>query len=1521
MKDLDYYYKLIMPVLPSADKDRKPHKALILLSVLFGIADGKIRENKIYFDECLKELFSSFFRNYGRPQDSNRPHTPFFHLRSSGFWHLVAKEGRDEELNAASTIGSEKDLNYLVEYAYLDDDLYRIVLNEQSGKKLIKAIMDSLILRGSNSDHPPKELTGSEADVAGIHDVPSIFDHEQQAIREIMAALGNHIQFIPNYHLHDPATNRYHECDLIAICQDRLAVIELKHWTGMIEVFPQSWVINRQSHRPDPHIVNNYRCKLLKSFYQRSFPTLPGLYVESMVVLTNTDAKVHNADTYKTDQHNPTFAGLEEVIRHFTYRFGAIPQIPGARKLTPAQVKMVADKLRSQAALHPQQRLNLPGYEIVENLTRTKKKLEFLIRPTEKRFQTIKRARIFCVDLTVPPDARRIERERALNGLGALEKVGDHPNILRVWRITNDDGLIIEGSDWSQEGTLADAIRRKGVFSLEETLPILQGILEGLSAIHNECVIHRDLRPQNVLLSRGIPKLMNFDLSYYPEEERVTVIPDTAALEWSAYMAPEIFRGGSLTEGADLFSLGVILFEMLCGEKPFKYSVDLDGSGGKLAEGAVDKLRAREVPREIEAILVELLQSDPAERPKNARAVLNAIEGFSSTAVEVNEGVPAEANRKLEPGERYDVYEIESFIAEGREAQVYRAKQTSERRVALKLFNKEVERERIYAEQWAMERVKSPYVVRCKTPGCWEKDRFFLALDLIEGVPFRKIIEEGARPDVTTFRHVAACLLDALDRMHNDPGFEEPLLHNDIKPENILLNKNGDPVFIDFGTACRPQVAAFMGTPGYVAPDLVQGADLDYRPSGDLFALGVTLFEWLCGVSPYEEIPGRNSIPKLAIQLRPELPVELDHWLNQSIQPLEANRFADIQTMRAAFEQIFAVPEPQESLAQTLRLIPSISTTGDSLGNAFVEYLNTLHNVTAENENALAEAQALSRFFGSIHVPLEVTRLIAEHLKNPSGRVVLTGHAGDGKSTIGLEIYKQFKGLPMDEPLSKPLKSWEQIPLKDGGQVHMLKDMSELSEAERVERLQQICRNDTPGDRWLIISNTGTFLATLKAYAEVKGLNPSDLEDEVLGLLEVSDPGFLHGAGLPILVVNLARIDNLGTARQLLAKMLAGENWNPCLACNIKEMCPVLTNISALRERETSTAERVGWIYRRLYEYGSRLTMRQIAGHLAYSITSGLDCRTIRNYAAKPIPPDMTDFLFFNRFFGFAGTHPDPGAQRLAAVRFLFPLEFGTKPYPSLDRRLWTHEEDAKPAVAPSFEFVFGQLGKMIHAGTAEADPPLGRLRQEMRRFLFLFSEMPKGLGGFYANFLESQMLIKLESWKKEGKIPNALEKDRLLKRVLHVLQEQFTGMPISEQDNQKDLYVTLKRSDEELRQTVQILLAKIPLTCFALSMEKVSSSFNSGRCVLTLVDKISNECLPLDLPFLDFVLMRGMGEVGHSLDPGYADRLERFKAGLLRFKNYCVSDGLELLEFTSKGAFKVHKLIIGEKLQVISCQ
>jgi len=281
----------------------------------------------------------------------------------------------------------------------------------------------------------------------------------------------------------------------------------------------------------------------------------------------------------------------------------------------------------------------------------------------------------------------------------------------------------------------------------------------------------------------------------------------------------------------------------------------------------------------------------------------------------------------------------------------------------------------------------------------------------------------------------------------------------------------------------------------------------------------------------------------------------------------------------------------------------SLSQSSDGPSNPFVGYLNSLHRLNASNDNALAEFQACNPFFAHIHVPHPLASTIIEELRKPKGRhVILTGHAGDGKSTIALEILKQLAGIPTGQPLRQKMSPREDLP---GVSITIIKDLSERRKEEDAALARELLRG---ARRFLLVSNTGTLLDLLRTQAAAFGVSEVQLESDVLVAIgEERGERELELGSARFLVFNLARMDNLSLARQVFARMVAPERWAPCdhLACRAN--CPIRLNVDLINHRRDIVFERIFLAYRRMYEYGTRLTLRQITEHFAYLVTSGLE--------------------------------------------------------------------------------------------------------------------------------------------------------------------------------------------------------------------------------------------------------------------------------------------------------------------------
>lgn len=1494
-----------------------PHLMVLMFAVCKMMDQSQSGSNRFYFDQGLDKAFKNAWIEIVPELPLGLLEYPFYHMINSGFWHHQINPGKETTYQQYKRFTPSR-IRETIDFAYLDSQVFDL-LKDKDTRRLVEDEIHSAM-----NDYRERMRFSSISKNSESVKVIGFHSHEQESMDEIRERLDPSVKIIRNHELYDPSTKQYLECDLIVIDEYGVLIVELKHWRGEIEINPYNWVIDVSSYRDDPHRSNVYKCKVLSAFIKKHLPTLHNIWVESTVVLTNPDSTVFNADKPDAKGHNFTFASISDFLKYFHNRSKDLH-----KRLNSAQGEMIIEKLLKHGMKPGVNKIHVAGYKIQENLTSTPKRVDMLAIRVGNDVEGMKRLRVFLEDPDIDDAQQRsINRQKALNGLKAISAIGDHPNVLKVWSVPDADGRIIEASDWSDQGTLADYLAKKGRLELDEALRITIQILRGLKAVHAANAIHRDLRPENILMVKDVPKLMNFDLTYILEDIRFSVSPETGWEEKTPYSAPELIEGLSFSESSDLFSVGVILYRTLVGKTPFKLSTALSGTGGRLTGESNAELSKIGAPQRIIDIINALVQKDRHQRPNTASVALEWLEEVRG--MQGGEGKePIATNRKLRPHETHDVYEILEELGVGRDAQVYRAIRMGPESVAMKLFNHDVDKDRINQERQILNRLSSPYIVSFEGINQWSDKRYFLALGLVEGGSMRGLIESSVQPSMDEFRSVATKIMDAVTTMHCNPEQDEPILHNDIKPENILINQSNDPTLIDFGAAGLPHTGPFMGTLGYVAPDTIDGPERIYSEDGDLFSLGVTLFEWYCGVKPYEESPDTGAVPFEAQEWRSDCPERLSEWFKRAVSPRAVERFENIVSMKREFLEIF---EPTLCEKHTVEITEGLgvetgkgSEYGDESSpglrepgewrNHFVDYLNTLHNLTPANENALAESQALSPFFGSVQIEMPITDEIRKTLLAEHGtHVILTGHAGDGKSTIALQLYKEFNHLPINEPISSALREKEEVTLDSGLTVHIVKDMSELSSSDRLDSLERATLEKNGLHRWLIISNTGALVATLGRLAERLGLNEQDVETRLLEVLEQPEPQFMEISGTRFMIVNLARVDNVNSGVKLLARIVDSDHWNACPGCECSEKCPIFLNISMMRD-SGQFLDRVKAIYRYLYDYGKRLTMRQITAHMAYSLTSELDCHRIRSQATKLSVPDLDRYLFYNRFFGYNGSVPDERSTHITAIDLLLPLQMGSRPFPELERNLYVEEYSTKITPPSRAKELFESNINEVRRNFDSESSNSSLLRQKIRRFVFLFCDMDNTTKPFLKVFLGSEAVFLYDSWMPERNL-GAAEREKLFRKVMHVIQEQFTGFVVGKSEPGTEIFITAKRPSQDIRQSVQVLYAKAPRSSFELTLKNHHEGRLFRMPVLTLSEQKSAAQLDLDSPLLDFILMRSRGEIGSELNPSYFDRIYRFKS--LVENEYRLNE-LELLKLNSNGSFETIRFSIdNERLQVI---
>jgi tetratricopeptide (TPR) repeat protein len=230
------------------------------------------------------------------------------------------------------------------------------------------------------------------------------------------------------------------------------------------------------------------------------------------------------------------------------------------------------------------------------------------------------------------PAIARIEKARSQFVIEARTASAlDHPNICTIHRVAETDAgePFIAMALYDGE-TLRDRLAR-GPLPVAEAVQIGTQLARGLAAAHERRILHRDLKPANVAItSGGLVKILDFGLAGVVDTR--TAPSDATPKGTVAYMAPEQFRGGRGDERTDLWALGVVLYEMLAGQRPFEGETAA-ALLYQVLEHAPEAIEDRcpDLPRDLQQVVETLLQKDPAARFARATDVLAALEQVGSS--------------------------------------------------------------------------------------------------------------------------------------------------------------------------------------------------------------------------------------------------------------------------------------------------------------------------------------------------------------------------------------------------------------------------------------------------------------------------------------------------------------------------------------------------------------------------------------------------------------------------------------------------------------------------------------------------------------------------------------------------------------------------------------------------------------------------------------------------------------------------------------------------------------------------
>jgi serine/threonine protein kinase len=214
-----------------------------------------------------------------------------------------------------------------------------------------------------------------------------------------------------------------------------------------------------------------------------------------------------------------------------------------------------------------------------------------------------------------------IEIEKLEQEVNYWMRASGHPNVLPVIEANIYSGQVVIASEYISDGSLESWLKHHGgkAPSIEAAIEIVSGILAGLEHLHSRMIIHRDLKPANILLHGRTPHLVGFGVSHLMKSlSHSHNVPGACA-----YMSPEVFESERYSAQTDVWSAGVILYEMLTGNLPYPQK-DVVSLIGAISRNEPDPL-PEFIPPPLRRIVARALAKDPRQRFSSAAEMQTVI--------------------------------------------------------------------------------------------------------------------------------------------------------------------------------------------------------------------------------------------------------------------------------------------------------------------------------------------------------------------------------------------------------------------------------------------------------------------------------------------------------------------------------------------------------------------------------------------------------------------------------------------------------------------------------------------------------------------------------------------------------------------------------------------------------------------------------------------------------------------------------------------------------------------------------
>lgn len=1118
-------------------------------------------------------------------------------------------------------------------------------------------------------------------------------ESERQAIGFLRDHLPDGWQIFHNFEMRQGA--EVFEIDIAILAPHAVYLVDVKGTRGNIDVYGSKWYPEGRQPFFSPLAKLRSHAKVMATIIRESNTGLIELrkaHVHATVLLTADDAAVFD----QAGIDSPDVTDFKHCLKYFRDA-SRIPdnRLDNITRFHSQIAKAITGNAKPKSAA-----LVFRDWQVEEKLGGEDRYTEYRAKHNLLgKSGGMARLRVYQADPYQDEAARKEELKKISNAYRAVAHMPTHANVLAVKDLfvsDDEDQVVLVTEDLPGQALRLHINKPSLALTFDQKLQVMRDVLSALDHAHRHEVIHRNLTPDAILVTKGgQSRVTDYDYARVGKHRTSTIahliVEELAKKERERYQAPECIRyPDQASIASDLYSAGIIFYELLTGEVPYE-SVDqmMEADGRFPMKPSEHK---PDLPEGIDEWLQKFCEFDPEERHTSAAIARKALDDLILPEAKNDPAPNVSGQVAAQPQFPEDLMNLPQDFILGDRFRIQKRLGCGGFGVAYKVFDSLGDVVRVIKlvtkdRRSVYERLRREYKTLTSLPDhphvvkvIWAdrmadaKQTPYIVFEYVEGLDVSDLISAEALSLDDAMR-IAREAADGLAHLH-----KHGVYHQDVKPSNLLWADKGVRI-IDFNVAVseNDEAQGGGGTRRYLPPDYDYSSEPDAsdRRDRDLYALGISFYECLTGKYPFDNpSPPIKTQPKDPKQFKgcADLSSSLINVLVKMIAPERKDRFASAEEFLTA-------------LAEVKRL-RSVLTTGEisagpnvvsKLGfeptkpntNPFVAHLLTLYS---QSQVSNAGTRGLDEVGKATYVPTYLDeKLKPALLKGEFRLVIISGNAGDGKTAFiqQFEAVAESKGAQMQRGANGAvfqLKGHTYQSNYDGSQD----EGDERNDAVLQKFFAPFSGKDASG--WpenqtrLIAINEGRLVDFFLEHEEEFPLLARQIQQ---GLAGAAPEG-----GIAVINLNLRAVvaepeeGQPSILERLIARMTQQEYWQACVGCDLKGKCYAYHNAKTFQNpvAGSKVIERLKMLYTITHLRGRlHITMRDLRSALAFMLVGIRDCDGIHQLyqnGGEETQNRILDGFYFNSWLG--GT--EGSNDRLIAL--LREIDVAQVSNPDLDREL-----------------------------------------------------------------------------------------------------------------------------------------------------------------------------------------------------------------------------------------------------------